>query len=76
MLTSYKIPDFPRHVFTGLPASVTAVSTSEAARLLCRKPQTLREWSAYERGPIRPVRLGGKLLWRVADIERLLSGGQ
>lgn len=59
----------------GLLPNTTTVTTSEAARILCRKPQTLREWSAYERGPIRPVRLAGKLLWRVADLEAMLTKG-
>ena len=53
--------------------SRTAISTSEAAAHLNRKPQTLRIWACYESGPIRPVRLPGRLLWPVADLKKLLG---
>jgi len=49
------------------------VDTSTAARLLSRTPQTLRKWACYEDGPMRPVRVNGRLAWAVADIRRLLS---
>jgi hypothetical protein len=49
--------------------------TDEASKRLRRKPQTLRKWACTECGPIRPVRVGGRLLWRRSDIELLLSGG-
>ncbi len=51
------------------------VSTDEAARLLNRTPQTLRKWSCLESGPIRPLRINGRLAWRVADLRAVLSGG-
>lgn len=50
------------------------VSTAEAARALNRKSQTLRRWACYGSGPIRPLRIHGRLGWRVADIRRLLDG--
>lgn len=53
-----------------------AISTSEAAFYLGRKPQTLRKWASLENGPLRPVRINGRLAWAVADIKRLLNGGQ
>ncbi|WP_175826895.1 helix-turn-helix domain-containing protein [Burkholderia gladioli] len=49
--------------------------TDEAAAALNRKPQTLRKWACLENGPIRPVRINGRLAWRVSDIQALLSGG-
>ena len=51
------------------------VETDTAAYHLNRKPQTLRAWACLENGPIRPLRINGRLAWRVADIRRLLDGG-
>jgi len=48
--------------------------TSEAARYINRKPQTLRKWACLETGPIRPIRINGRLAWRVSDLESLLLG--
>jgi len=50
------------------------VATHEAAHALTRKDQTLRKWACLENGPIRPVRVNGRLMWRVADLARLLNG--
>jgi hypothetical protein len=50
------------------------VSTAAAAAALNRKSQTLRKWACFENGPIRPIRIHGRLAWRVADIETLLQG--
>lgn len=47
--------------------------TEEAAKLLRYKAQTLRKWACYETGPIRPIRMGGKLLWRISDIQKLID---
>lgn len=52
------------------------VDTACAAFHLTRKPQTLRAWASLENGPIRPTRINGRLAWSVADIKRLLNGGQ
>jgi hypothetical protein len=49
--------------------------TDEAAAAINRKPQTLRKWACLENGPIRPVRINGRLAWRVSDLQTLLSGG-
>ena len=43
-----------------------------AAQALNRKPQTLRKWACLECGPIRPIRINGRLAWRVADLKKLL----
>ncbi|KVC95076.1 helix-turn-helix domain-containing protein [Burkholderia ubonensis] len=55
----------------GLPE---VLPTNEAAAALNRKPQTLRKWACLENGPIRPVRINGRLAWRVSDIQALLGG--
>lgn len=47
--------------------------TAEAAAHLARKPQTLRQWAMTEAGPIRPVRINGRLAWPVAEIRRVLG---
>ena len=49
------------------------LSTLEAAYHLNRAPQTLRIWAMRDDGPIRPVRLHGRLLWPVAALRRLLG---
>jgi hypothetical protein len=49
--------------------------TDEAAAAINRKPQTLRKWACLENGPIRPVRINGRLAWLVSDLQTLLSGG-
>jgi hypothetical protein len=52
-----------------------ALTTEEAAVALALKPQTLLKWACKENGPIRPVRVGRRLAWRVADVRALLAGG-
>lgn len=54
----------------------TAIPTADTAFHLSRKSQTLRAWACLENGPIRPIRINGRLAWPVADIKRLLTGGQ
>jgi hypothetical protein len=49
-----------------------AVDTAAAAHYLVRKPQTLRGWACHEDGPIRPMRINGRLAWKTADIRALL----
>ena len=46
--------------------------TNEAAAHLNREPQTLRAWSCLQTGPIRPVRINGRLAWRTDDIRKVL----
>lgn len=52
-----------------------SLTTEEAAHVLNRKPQTLRKWAAFENGPIRPIRINGRLGWLVPQIKVLLNGG-
>lgn len=49
------------------------ITTAEAAGHLNRAQQTLRLWAMREDGPIRPLRVHGRLAWPVADIKRLLG---
>ncbi len=49
--------------------------THEAAPILNREPQTLRRWACLECGPIRPIRINGRLAWRVSDLREILVGG-
>lgn len=51
----------------------THVDTACAAFHLGRKPQTLRVWASYENGPLRPIRINGRLAWSVAEIRRVLQ---
>ena len=52
----------------------THVDTACAAYHLLRKPQTMRAYACLENGPIRPIRINGRLAWPVAAIKSLLNG--
>lgn len=62
---------------TAMPndASFKILTTTEAAKLLNRKPQTLRKWACHENGPIKPLRVNGRLAWKAQDIRALIHGG-
>lgn len=49
------------------------VPTCQAAFYLNRAQQTLRIWACREDGPIRPIRVNGRLAWNVAEIKRVLG---
>ena len=51
------------------------VATDAAAFYTNRKPQTLRAWACLENGPIRPLRINGRLAWPVSSIRSLMNGG-
>lgn len=51
----------------------TVVPTDCAAFQVNRKPQTLRMWASSGKGPIRPIRINGRLAWRVADLVGMLA---
>lgn len=53
---------------------LTSVTTEQAAKALNRTPQTLRKWACLDNGPIRPIRINGRLAWRVSDLQALLGG--
>ena len=50
-----------------------ALSTPEAAFHLNRAQQTLRLWAMREDGPLRPMRINGRLAWKVSDLRRVLG---
>lgn len=50
-----------------------AVDTAVAAFHLNRRPQTLRSWACFENGPIRPIRINGRLAWPVGELRRMLG---
>lgn len=52
----------------------TAIPTDVAAHHLNRVSQTLRTWACLENGPIKPVRINGRLAWSVSAIRNLLNG--
>jgi hypothetical protein len=47
--------------------------TGAAAHYLNRKPQTLRVWACLENGPIRPIRINGRLAWSIPEIKKLVG---
>lgn len=52
----------------------SVVDTATAAYHLNRRPQTLRGWACLENGPLRPVRVHGRLAWPVSELRRVLGG--
>ena len=54
----------------------TAVPTDCAAHHLNRRPQTLRAWACREDGPLRPIRIHGRLAWPVGELRRLVGVGK
>lgn len=51
----------------------STLTTEEAAYHLNRAQQTLRIWACRENGPIRPLRINGRLAWPVAELRRILG---
>jgi hypothetical protein len=51
----------------------THVDTASAAYHLGRKAQTMRVWASTGQGPVRPIRVNGRLSWPVAEIRRALG---
>ncbi|RUP23444.1 MAG: hypothetical protein EKK45_29860 [Curvibacter sp.] len=60
---------FPALEFVNRPT----VTTEQAAHYLNRRPQTLRGWACLENGPIRPIRVHGRLAWPTAQIKALVG---
>lgn len=51
-----------------------ALPTPEAAFHLNRAQQTLRLWAMRDgSGPIRPMRINGRLAWPVSELRRVLG---
>lgn len=51
----------------------TVVNTERAAYYLNRKSQTLRGWACHEDGPLRPLRINGRLAWPVSDLRKCVG---
>ena len=63
--------------FTPLSEEVrSSIPTQEAAYHLNRSEQTLRSWACFENGPLRPLRINGRLAWSVRQIISLLESGR
>ena len=62
------LPKYPRLESVTMPT----LTTVAAAYYLNRKPQTLRIWACYG-GPIRPLRVNGRLAWPVSEIRKILG---
>lgn len=62
--------DFPPLEAVNRPS----VPTEQAAHYLMRRPQILRAWAMKDgSGPLRPVRVHGRLAWPVAGIKAALG---
>ena len=62
-------PQFPPLEYVTSPT----VTTEQAGYYLNRRPQTLRIWACREDGPIRPIRINGRLAWKVSDLKAVLG---
>lgn len=62
-------PQFPPLELVTRPT----VDTAAAAFYLNRRPQTLRIYACHENGPLRPIRVQGRLHWKTDDLRRLLG---
>lgn len=49
------------------------VATADAAYYVNRQQQTLRGWACHEDGPLRPLRINGRLAWPVSELRRVLD---
>lgn len=65
-------PQFPPLELENRPT----VPTEQAAHYLSRRPQTLRAWACREDGPLRPIRINGRLAWNVSELRRVLGVAQ
>lgn len=54
-------------------AGRTLIDTREAASVLAVKPQTLYKWACYENGPIKSIKVGRSIKWRLTDIANLVG---
>lgn len=49
------------------------VNTAAAAHYLHLAQQTMRIYACKENGPLRPIRVNGRLHWKTDDIRKLLG---
>ncbi|MFJ4393714.1 hypothetical protein [Pseudomonas sp. NPDC089396] len=50
-----------------------SLTTAEAAYYLNRQPQTLRNWAVRNDGPVKCIRIAGRLAWPTAAVRELLE---
>lgn len=63
-----------RQQFTPLEQEARpTVGTAAAAHYLHLAEQTLRIYACRETGPLRPIRINGRLHWKTSDIRKLLG---
>jgi len=86
--TDHPAPTLPSQVvYRDTPASLQlwpalaletrdVVPTDCAAHHLNRRPQTLRMWACLENGPVRPIRIQGRLAWKTVDLRRVVGGSK
>lgn len=52
----------------------TMLENVTAAKVLGKKPQTLRRWASRQSGPIQSTKVVGRIMWSLADLQNLLDG--
>lgn len=52
----------------------TMIENVTAAKILSKKPQTLRRWASRQTGPIQSTKVAGRIMWSIADLQNLLDG--
>lgn len=67
------MPAIPQHLIPLDQEQRATLPTATAAYHLNRAQQTLRLWAMHENGPIRPIRVNGRLAWPVAELRRVLQ---
>lgn len=68
--SAQSLNDFPPLESVSRPT----VATEQAAHYLNRRPQTLRIWAMRDgTGPVRPLRINGRLAWPVSELRRVLG---
>ena len=61
-------------IYTPLALEIRlTLPTVEAGFHLNRAQQTMRLWAISGNGPLRPIRVNGRLAWKVADIKAVLG---
>lgn len=69
---AHNLPEFPPLEQITKPN----LTTEEAAYYCDRAEQTMRMWACKQpAGVPRPIKISGRLAWKVSDIKSLLNGG-
>lgn len=72
--TEHRVPTKSRNFLPLEAVKNPVVDTATAAFYLNRRPQTLRTWAMRDGfGPIRPLRINGRLAWQISEIRTLLG---